>query len=750
MDKKRIKTQATIQILIIVAASFAFCYIINTSMVSADEPSQAMTATGISVVERSGEDVIKGYKIIKDIKITGEVDGVAQTIDVTAGSTIEKTVDGAIIKSGKQSINVDQGVLDKAIEDGGISTVKEKASSTLSELFGATKGQFLDAALTGVQWAAVYYGIGQLIGSFAGLEKDQTQAVSTALAAGSFTYNLVSKWGQLGFQKGLFAESGKGLLGLGGLGWGLIAAGITFAIMYKDTHTELVEFNCKPWQAPTGSIGGNDCEKCNEGILPCSEYRCKSLGQACELLNPGTEDEKCTWVNPRDTESPGIKPWEDSLTSGYEYDDVIIRPPGSGVEPGRMRIIRMAGTGCVEAFTPIEFGITTTEPAQCKIDYNHTESFDEMNFWFGESNLFLYNHSQKLSLPSPSSLEAAAPELEHDGTYTLYARCKDANDNENVDEFAIRFCVDEGPDTTPPKIESTSIANGMPVKYNQSSVELEVYVNEPAECRWSREDRSYNNMENEMSCSTNVWEMNNNLVYTCETTLTGIKNRQENEFYFRCKDQPNVNEEDRNTNQESYEYTLIGTQPLNIIDVSPNGTIKGSTDVISIFLEVETANGYRNGEAVCYYSETDNEADFIEFYETGTNMHSQRLDLVTGDYAYYLKCVDLGGNRDDNYTEFRVEVDRSAPIVARIYRESELLKIITTEKSDCRYSTQDCNFEFTDGIEMPYANQTEHVAEWQTELTYYIRCQDEYGNQVDPNSCSIIARPFEIIEQAED
>jgi len=623
--------------------------------------------------------------------------------------------------------------------------------SAFSDLLGFEAGTFKAATATGLQYALIWYGIGQMVGGMAGMEKEQTKALSTALAGGAFTYNILAKTKSLEIVKGLWAKSGeKGLFdvlgfqgagGPGAMGTGIIASAIIFAVMYKKTSTEIVEFNCKSWQAPTGSSGGRDCEICNDNE-GCSEYRCKSLGQACQLLNAGTENEKCDWVNPKDTSSPTIKPWEEVLTKGYDYTEVQTRPPGRG-----MKVAKDTGDGCVKAFTPLEFGIITNEPAQCKIDYNHTLKFDDMTFWFGESNLFLYNHSQKLSLPSPSSIEAAAPELKHDGTYTLYVRCQDANENANTDEFAIRFCVEKGPDTTPPEIRATSIANNMPVQYNKSSVDLDVYVNEPSECRWSKEDKDYDNMETEMTCSKNVWEMNNNLVYTCKTTLTGIKNRQDNQFYFRCKDQPWANESDRNENKQSYPFVLVGTEPINIIDVKPNGTVKGSTEVVSVWLEAETSNGYKNGEAVCSFSGTGNEADWIEFYETGTELHKQRLDLTEGTYTYYIKCVDLGNNRDDNRTEFTVEVDREASKVARVYRENELLKIITVEDSECRYSNQNCNFAFEDGIDMPYANQTSHVAEWKTDNTYYIRCSDEYGNMPLPNTCSIIIRPYDVVEQ---
>ena len=83
-------------------------------------------------------------------------------------------------------------------------------------------------------------------------------------------------------------------------------------------------------------------------------------------------------------------------------------------------------------------------------------------------------------------------------------------------------------------------------------------------------------MENPMSCSTGVTEINADLLYTCTTTLTGVKDRSENQFYFRCVDNSN------NTMEQSYPFTLIGTQPLDILTVGPNGTIAGSTSSLKI------------------------------------------------------------------------------------------------------------------------------------------------------------------------
>ena len=409
-----------------------------------------------------------------------------------------------------------------------------------------------------------------------------------------------------------------------------------------------------------------------------------------------------------------------------------------------MTIVSSEG-GCLQAFKAFDFGVLTTDtgdvlqPAQCKIDFNHTKSFNEMQYWMGNQNLFTENHSQTISLPGTETLKKDFPEIQNDGEYTLYIRCKDGNGNENRDEFAVKFCIDKTPDLTAPLIKATSIPSGSGVLYQVDNVTIDVYTNEPANCRWSRKDSDYSNMENNMACSNNIWEMNAEQLYSCKTKLTGVKDKQNNDFYFRCQDMNN------NTMQESYSYTLVGTQPLNIISVGPNGTIGGSTSTVTTELTIQTDNGFRNGESSCMYSTTNLDSSYIKMFETGGNTHRQSLDLTNGNYRYYFKCVDNGGNTAFNSTNFSIYVDKYAPDVVRIYNLEGKLVIITNEESSCSYSTSSCNFDLSknEGTVMPYANAKQHYAEWKTNQNYYIKCSDQYNNQPNPNECSLIVRPYE-------
>jgi len=575
---------------------------------------------------------------------------------------------------------------------------------------------------------------------------------------------------------GLFDPSKGGLFGtIGGNPWvaGIVVGVIVFALTYEKVKYETVNFQCLPWEAP---IGGNDCEKCNDGIHPCSEYRCKSLGQACDLVNEGTANELCVWKNPRDVNSPAIRPWEFVLTSGYKYTNTKDRPPAWGTEIAR-------GSGidpCIEAFKPITFGIQTDKPAQCKIDLvrgsanssNRDVSYlyDNMAYNFGGSGLYDYNHSQTMNIPGPDAINSFANSegnetsggliLRNDGRYELYVRCRSANGYFNEDPYVIKFCVDKGPDTTSPVIEETSIRNNQPVQFEVDEIPIIVYTNEPSTCKWSKTNQAFDNLENNMSCARSPAEMGQNLLYSCSGTLNGIEDRKDNIFYFRCEDQPWKPKADRNIMSQSYVLTLKGTQPLSINEDSivpeDKSNITGATTNVAVNLELRTEEGYNNGEAECYYS-VGNENNYVPFFETNANTHRQRQDLREGTYTYYFKCIDLGGNQDRVNTTFNVKVDTQAPQITRIYYDANNLKITTDEEADCYYTNNEatkCNYNLDDpGInQMPHENPTnklDHFSEWNLKLNYYIKCVDINGKQPLPNQCSIIVKPVEITNQVD-
>lgn len=626
----------------------------------------------------------------------------------------------------------------------GTASEAEEAGEEEEEEIPGVKGFVIDIVgetgwviVQNLKWATGLYIGSRILLSQLGVDRSDAKPISLSIAGG---YYAAATAKDLGISEAI-AGALKISSGLATFGIALITAALLFALTWKDKKIEVYSFTCNVWDAP---LGGKKCQDCNKGDLPCTEYRCRSLGQACELINKGTENELCVHIS-RGTNPPVIQAWEEVLTDGYVYiPDNAVSPLDRGV-----RIVKTGGE-CIEPFKPLRFGVTLDEPAKCKIDPLRKRSFDEMDFFFsGTHGLSNYSHSEIISIPSIGAFGAENTTLGSNGELEFHVRCQDPDGNANTATFMFKFCVDEGPDTTPPLITTTSILNNMPIAFNQTSINLQVYVNEPAECKWSKTNQGYENMENQMSCSTEVFEMNAQMLYPCSTILTGLKDRVNNDFYFRCKDQPHLagtgSEIDRNVNAESYKFTLVGTRPLVIDSVEPNGTIKDSTDVIKVTLEARTSAGYNEGDAICYFSDTGNEDDYIEFFVTGSYEHSQDLYLTEGAYTYYIKCVDLGGNTDTDTTSFTLETDTLAPVVVRAFHEEGSLKIITNEEASCVYDFVDCSYALEDGIAMSSSDDDKsHSTAWDSENNFYIKCEDEFGKRPDPDQCSIIARPFEI------
>lgn len=720
--QKRTITRSAIalfEITLLLFAIIAFACIFNATTVSAVDPLTSEVMSG-AILPNPSQSSVAPLTEAMQARLT------AQRLPGT--ETIETQVPGGA----ETGAEAGTGNIAGEIFGGKIFDAELGAGNVVSDLIG------------GLAWGVVAGGITYMVLSMLGVDEEAVEAASLSIGLGTGIattgyYQATS----VGAENAILGEFFKnaGFTGGGGaLLWGIGISIAVFAFTYKEEKLRTVSLQCLPWEAP---LGGSDCEKCNaDPLKPCSEYRCKSLGQACELRNEGTPEERCVWVSRGDVKSPVIATWNEALTQGHSYTpNNAIRPPNRG-----FKIVNTARSdGCIKPFTPLRFGIRLDEPAQCKIDIdNGNKTFDEMQFYFGESNYYRYNHTEQLRLPSPGSINAESPEFPTEGTYNFYVKCRDANGNTNEDVFVVNFCVDKTPDTTPPLVESTSITSGSAVRFGVQSVPFTLNVNEPAECRWSAQDKDYSLMENTMSCSAHVYQQNAQELYPCTTTLTGIRDRTENAFFFRCKDQPLKNESERNVNGESYRVTLRGSQTLSILKAGPNATLIGNTEVLPINLTVTTDDGADEGQAICSFSSTGEEGTFISMFETESYQHTQILNLGSGSYTYHFRCVDAGGNAAQTQTSFSVRTDRTPPAVTRVYKESDALKIVTNEAASCVYSLNSCNFVFNEGLPLNYLNSNDHkmhILEWRPNQVHYIKCRDEFGNEPAPNSCSVVVNP---------
>jgi len=551
--------------------------------------------------------------------------------------------------------------------------------------------------------------------------------------------------------------------GLSATGVGAIAAAVVVVVTaivagftYQDYSGETFTYTVGVWQPPEG---GKDCERCNELYYGCSEYQCRSFGQACLLANEGTEDEQCVWNNSNDRLAPVITLQENLMGEEYIYRPIqVISPPDHGARV----IYNPSQKGCIPSYSNLTIGFQTDEPAYCKVDLERKSNFTELGFDLNQGNSFVYNHSLFLpssAFPSASALNNLGLTIDGDKDYYFYFMCKDFNGNSNTGNFVMEFCTDMGPDERAPLIKGTNYLDETYVQYDQTEAYLEVYTDEPADCKWDFLDLEYENMNYDMGwCSPNTNEFlePSSLTYGCRGNLEGLENNENNIYYIKCKDQPWLEQTEphkRNANKQSHILNLIGTYPLVIDEITINGKenntlIKDATDVIEVELKVTTSGGAGGeGLARCQYGVEDS---YYYFYNEGNfeylYLNMQNLFLTEGEHNYPIRCIGQGGNIVESGISFTVEKDVYSPEAVRVYYEEENLKLVTNEAGECVYSLfTGCGFNFEDGNSMQESEDgLNHFIEWSTDADVFIKCQDKYENRPAPangeHQCTVVVR----------
>jgi len=532
-----------------------------------------------------------------------------------------------------------------------------------------------------------------------------------------------------------------------GFGIGLAISSIMDALFGVDplgailggcqTKTVRVTFTCHPWQAPSG---GGSCGRCNEDSLkPCTEYRCESMGQACNLINKNTNNPLCMSTSEESTPAV-ISSGEIIMTQDYEFQNQ---------EDERIEIRRNDGE-CIQEFTPVLFTLETSKPAQCKWDFDSTKDFGSMAKYLAEGTQYTSKHTLAVEGLSLSILQAN--NIHRDiiegitGDMNIYVRCKDSFGNINLNPYTVNFCINSKNDITPVShsLTTTHPRNQEVLSYESTETDFTMWMNEPAECKYSdTEGKNYNEMTNSMTCKTDLTEIES-MGWPCSTKLTNIKD--ESTFYIKCKDQPwETDETKRNINVEDFVYQLHRIESkLNIDSISilydnietelnqdTFTEIKGGGNIFSIELGVKTSEGINNGVSLCSYQWRLN--DWIYFLDTGSQHHKQKFQYVTnGNYNIPIYCQDGIGNKIIKNAKFVLDVDNDAPIAVRTYHQSGKLNVITNEQAKCYFSfdnLRQCNFNIEDKEDMETGFKTSHSTDWIDGKTYYIKCEDAWENQ---------------------
>ncbi len=554
--------------------------------------------------------------------------------------------------------------------------------------------------------AAIGAGIGMVVGGMIAKQMGLSSGGSMMMAVGG---------AMVGY--GLMSFSGLyGTLALAfPVGWiGLAIMVIASFFGGSDCPPIRVKFECRMWQAPSGA---DDCNKCNGNPLkPCSEYRCESLGAGCELINKGSGNELCVNGNPHDVKAPVIHRQQSISFKDGDYKD----------KTDGFDIVNSHG-GCMNAYAPMVFGVTSDEPSQCRFDII-AKDFEDMDFTLG-GNSYLYNHTGTFTLPDPSHGQSKGSNWT--GDLSLYIKCRDRSGLISPGFYKVNTCVKEGKDKTAPRIVLSEPASEGIVSVNATSQNISVVTNELSSCKWDFSDIDYSDMNNSLRCDDSLVGPSNDFGYVCQGVLPVLNSS--NNYYIRCMDQPWLNNSgDRNANSESFVFNLRRpSSKISIDKIKPDSDFEIGSDATTINLKVATSGG--GNDHFCSYSFSGYDK-MIRMFETGhRGTHTQVLNRGPGVNKIYVECKDETGDFDRGYTEFKISKDTSSPQIARVWQDGGFVNLVLNEDGECKFAFNNCNFAWNDGYDIGTGKELRFAVVRGEK--YSIKCKDEFGNI--PNRCSV-------------
>lgn len=526
-------------------------------------------------------------------------------------------------------------------------------------------------------------------------------------------------WAGLGFSVVLLASNP--------LGWIAVAVAALIglgALSLRECEDYVVEFECLPWEPPSG---GDNCDLCNDEEF-CSEYKCESLGAACELLNEGTDHELCAEV-PVDV-VPVITPGNDRQfwsDGAYAYDVTSTGFTLSASENSE---------ACFEASSNILFSINTSVPAKCKFSTQPFEDFS-VEEYFG-LNHHGYTHFDNQYMVDP--VDGVAQGLEYSEDMRLYFKCQNRHGLETPQHYVVEYCVNQGDDNSGPAIIEIIPEDDSLVGYDTNETQISVFTTELADCRWSTSpSANFADMENQMQ------KLSQSVATPPFISRATIPtNKTENTIYIDCMDKPWYGNDftQRNAMTNKKPYTLekpsikIEISSIKIDGKLPDSTFETPTKVSTLELNIITSGG--GNKHYCSWNTRGYEFVTPIFEDGSLRSHKVNMNLADGDQTIYVECSDETGDTTRNTTEFTIKYDGSAPLISRVWQEGSSLQIRTNEIAKCRYSTEKCSFDWETGtyigiggVENPMSTGVEKGQ------IYYIKCKDKHENKPSGSSCSM-------------
>ncbi|MBI2107070.1 hypothetical protein HYT57_03730 [Candidatus Woesearchaeota archaeon] len=546
---------------------------------------------------------------------------------------------------------------------------------------------------------------------------------------------------------------------------------------------------CNYYTAPETA----NCEICNNKLMPCTEYYCKSIGQNCQYLK---EEKKCVEVKSDDRTAPVIQ-------------NCLAKDLGTKADYN----VESSVQGCkitneVPAFSTLAVKFDLDEVAQCKIFSTAGKKFEditlELDGGFYDKEHYLLFDVRNVSL---QTIEGC-----RDGNLcTGYIRCKDKAGNAMNADYFVNFKLRDAPDIAKPRIVGTLVESGASVSASVSEVDFFMYVHEPSgikECRYNKNS----DIDISQMPETQKFDCENQEDVTkggnkCSVKLKGIEADKDNKYYFRCSDDAG------NRMDAGYEFIVKGSKPLGITaHTIPTG---------EILTPLQTLSVTTTDKSECSYK-LDNQEE-QDFGITGATTSSQQVTLSVGNHNINVICTDEAGNQittsstfnvntpdlvikevipsdasvyvnsvpfaakttggvyqngnstctygtgfrfgktilstetlhetnislsdgvhevsitcSDGFKEaaktVKVEVNSKAyPQLVRVYTNGGALIIHTDQPAACAFSTKVKEFNFVEGMKMTSSTNVQHQLQLGKEGIYYVKCEDTRTKKLSPS-----------------
>lgn len=651
------------------------------------------------------------------------------TVTTASGQVIHATASAPVYLSSEGAGNL-------AVHGGLEGAATETSTASVSGAgtnWGAIGTQL---AVTAAAMVAAYF-IGKMIAKNSGMSPAESNNFIGAMMAGASL--LVA-----GYSAAAYAYGWAGALCAGVV---TCVAGVVIALAYfvyslystsTDHEYYILTYTCQAWEPPKQG----DCSVCNSDVRPCSEYKCRSLGNNCHYFNDNGEPGYCASL--ADIWQAKITPWQQVLTEGNKYTKVADNS------------FYIEGLNVVEVapWQPLTFGIITDKQAICKIGFNTSASFDsfgtqmvsQLNYDTGRvdgmhheivlsPNIKLTDFDESSSTTVPISA----------GENEYYIKCRNFAGQENEAPFVVKVSMSEGPDLTPPTIVAYSPQDNSYIKVGQDNLTFTALLNEPAECSYSKDydQNYYSEMPFNMSCQTDPSQG----YYGQWPCTANLQNITENptKVFIKCKDQPALEETDlikRVETPRSFTYTINKCEKnLSINLISPlNNSLIDDKNKFSVDLKISTSGCIGGGIATCTYRVDNIGTNFATFVKTDGINHEQTINgLGQGDHFVDLSCQDAAGNIANSRVDFSINFDSEPPQITRVYKSGKTgLVIKTNEPAECIYHyspnlTNDCDFSFENSTN--YYSTTFSLSNLAAG-NYFLRCRDNKLNE--PLGCTEI------------